>query len=991
VGIQGVGGTNAITDAYATGAVSGSGGVGGLVGVEGSGTNTISYVYATGAVSGSSDIGGLVGIEGAGGTNTITDAYATGAVSAPGGVGVGVGGLVGSEGGGVNAITDAYATGAVSGSSDVGGIVGGQAAGGSDATVDGYYDAGTTGQALGVQSDGSVGLATAALQGSLPKFVNSGPWSTGPGLYPYLTNFFPNGVQAVSGFAFSDGGVTPATGTSVSAIADGNAFGSASVGANGYYYIFAPAGSATSGQGLLTYSAATDSATLSATTGATVQSGVDLYGSAMTVNTSATSLSTAPTLAEAQASGISADGGISAAATVIGDTTGQGFIASGASFTVDVAPAASLFLKTTAGSITLATPFTVTGSNYLTLDSFQSIAINDATTVSGGGAVDLVTNDGGSGGDYSVAGSLSFTSESSDPSLTINGARYTLVYSMTELASDLNGSTGDFALATSLTSSTNYTGAAVATFGGIFAGLNHSISDLTITGSNDDVGLFGTLDGGGEIRDFNLLGGSVAGGVGVGALVGNDEGQVRNVLSTTAVSGTSDVGGLVGYQASIGVVSSATTVDATVSGTSGVGGLVGKNSGTLLIAVSSDAVSGTRYVGGLVGYTTGAITGAGASGAVTGTGGEPAYIGGLAGYNGGNISFANAGTGNVSGTAYVGGLVGYNAATGTLSDDTTSGASVSGANVIGGLAGENLGTIESASSSSDAVSGTRYVGGLAGLSTGIITDASASGTVSGTTEVGGLVGYNSGNIGAASAATGNISGTTDVGGLAGYNGGNISSASATGSVTGTGGAPIDLGGLVGENGASGEIAGSQATGGAVSAPHGVWLGGLVGANAGEIGQSFATKTVGSSGSGSFQGGLVGYNTSGATIANTYATGQVEAGTDIGGLVGDNAGSVQTSWVSASVASGATSGGLAGANTGVFTNVYWDVGTTGLTSPLGVGILGASTDVTGIGGTTGKNADSQSTYAGFNFTSFWTIDPGASRPFLRNVTPQTPPN
>ena len=186
---------------------------------------------------------------------------------------------------------------------------------------------------------------------------------------------------------------------------------------------------------------------------------------------------------------------------------------------------------------------------------------------------------------------------------------------------------------------------------------------------------------------------------------------------------------------------------------------------------------------------------------------------------------------------------------------------------------------------------------------------------------------------------------------------------------------------------------SQATGGAVSAPHGVHLGGLVGVNAGQISQSFAAKTVGSNGSGSFQGGLVGYNAPAGAIANTYATGQVEAGTDIGGLVGDNAGDVETSWTSGAVASGATSGGLAGVNTssGVFTDVDWDVGTTGRADPFGVGTPGASTNVTGIGGTTGKNPDSQATYAGFNFTSVWTINAGASRPFLRNVTPQTPPN
>jgi mucin-19 len=120
---------------------------------------------------------------------------------------------------------------------------------------------------------------------------------------------------------------------------------------------------------------------------------------------------------------------------------------------------------------------------------------------------------------------------------------------------------------------------------------------------------------------------------------------------------------------------------------------------------------------------------------------------------------------------------------------------------------------------------------------------------------------------------------------------------------------------------------------------------------------------------------------------------VEAGTDVGGLVGENGGGVATSWVSGAVASGATSGGVVGADktTGLFTNVYWDVGTTGRATAFAIGTLGSSSNVTGIGGTTGNDPDSQATYAGFNFTTAWTINAGTSRPYLRNVTPQAPPN
>src|SRR5690606_35705672 len=87
--------------------------VGGMVGYNNSGT--ISQAYATGAVSSTSNVGGLVG----GNSGTISEAYATGSVHAKQ---AGAGGLVSSNLGGT--ITQAYATGAVSGTASVGGLVG---------------------------------------------------------------------------------------------------------------------------------------------------------------------------------------------------------------------------------------------------------------------------------------------------------------------------------------------------------------------------------------------------------------------------------------------------------------------------------------------------------------------------------------------------------------------------------------------------------------------------------------------------------------------------------------------------------------------------------------------------------------------------------------------------------------------------------------------------------------------------------------------------
>ncbi len=101
-----------ITSSYSTGSVSGDDDVGGLVGYNGGSTTSS---YSTGSVSGNDRVGGLVGING----GSTTSSYSTGSVS---GTGVFVGGLVGWNYYG--SITSSYSTGSVSGNDRVGGLVG---------------------------------------------------------------------------------------------------------------------------------------------------------------------------------------------------------------------------------------------------------------------------------------------------------------------------------------------------------------------------------------------------------------------------------------------------------------------------------------------------------------------------------------------------------------------------------------------------------------------------------------------------------------------------------------------------------------------------------------------------------------------------------------------------------------------------------------------------------------------------------------------------
>ena len=169
--------------------------------------------------------------------------------------------------------------------SNIGGLVGTlPCCGGS--VSNGYWDTLTTGQTS--SAGGGTGLATAQLQGALPAGFAAPTWATGPGLYPFLTNFFPNGVQAVSGVAFSSPGNPlvsgPAGANTVTVATNGTVIAAATTGANGYYYAFAPAGSAPSGVQLVAYTQANpatraaNAATYTVSTGAANTSSVNVTG-----------------------------------------------------------------------------------------------------------------------------------------------------------------------------------------------------------------------------------------------------------------------------------------------------------------------------------------------------------------------------------------------------------------------------------------------------------------------------------------------------------------------------------------------------------------------------------------------------------------------------------------------------------------------------------------------------------------------------------------
>ena len=322
-------------------------------------------------------------------------------------------------------------------------------------------------------------------------------------------------------------------------------------------------------------------------------------------------------------------------------------------------------------------------------------------------------------------------------------------------------------------------------FTGKFDGLGHTVSNLTISDSNNPAGLFGTIDTGSVIRNVGVLMGTgtiTGGGYGTGALVGEvQSGTISNSYSTGNITDDdfgSKVGGLVGYF-SDGTISNSFSA-ATVKGINQIGGLVGYlNNGTISDSYATGNLNNPLgYArGGLVGEASGgSIVRSYATGNVTGDG----DVGGLVGDNSAAISNSYYAGGVVTGSSDgVGGLVGTMDYA-TITNSYATGA-VSGAGAVGGLVGEaNTDTIISNSYAASSVSGSgTAIGGLVGgaYNTVTISNSFATGSVGGTgSEKGGLLGYgrsyaeftptNTITI-SNSFATSAVSGGTDLGGLMG--------------------------------------------------------------------------------------------------------------------------------------------------------------------------------------------------------------------------------
>lgn len=256
-----------------------------------------------------------------------------------------------------------------------------------------------------------------------------------------------------------------------------------------------------------------------------------------------------------------------------------------------------------------------------------------------------------------------------------NAAIYWASFQCTKLMCDLNLADTPYTQAVIAPDTSTSSGFQGTSFKGVFDGNGHIISNLTITASSKDyIGFFGHIGSGGQVTNVGIEDVSIAGGYYVGGLAGlvgdppvGNYALINGCYVTGSVSGTNDVGGVIGLNTRGAIADCHMTGSAT--GFYSVGGLVGRNGSSITSCYATASATGTAenghsHVGGLVGENSGSITSCYATGAVIVTEIITQYFsmtssGGLVGRNSGTVTSCYA-AGSVSGYYNVGGLAGLN-------------------------------------------------------------------------------------------------------------------------------------------------------------------------------------------------------------------------------------------------------------------------------------------------------------------------------------------
>ena len=260
--------------------------------------------------------------------------------------------------------------------------------------------------------------------------------------------------------------------------------------------------------------------------------------------------------------------------------------------------------------------------------------------------------------------------------------------------------------------------------------------------------------------DFGTAHGALAGGI-IGYATPNT--TLENCTNYGTVAHKCAAGGFAGWnEGTITGGSMAASLGNRETGYTYLGGVAGVNGGLIQSAYPAKgcAVRGDSCVGGIAGVNLGGNAAASkgliictGDNSSTGTVEANQYAGGVAGANVGNISLSGKLQSSVTATDYAGGVAGINTDKGSIyGDENVNGAvlgSVTAANYAGGVAGTNRAEITRVDNYASVRASTKYAGGIAG-------ENAAGGTIS-------YCSHASGNAAAVYATNG------EAGGIAGNN------------------------------------------------------------------------------------------------------------------------------------------------------------------------------------------------------------------------------
>ena len=602
----------------------------------------------------------------------------------------------------------------------------------------------------------------------------------------------------------------------------------------------------------------------------------------------------------------------------------------------------------------------LTGGIY-DVESTGSVIAGSSSAVAGG----LVgTNNGGLANSFSDSAVTVATGVTLDKDTTALGGVVGINNGNVQYVDSLGVTNGG------ATGSSNIGGIIGTNNGNMYSGYNESI----VSGNDKVGGIIGENKSGKTVSNVvnatSVTGATKGNDISeyVGGLVGVNSGSVTNGRNNGTIAGTNYVGGLVGDNADEHSILTNLVNDssAEILGVEYVGGIAGKNRGTITAdrennnLINRGSITGHKYVGGVAGLNVGTITNTNidvelkVNNAVSG---DHQYFGGIVGQNGddkneGTIENATNSNKIVAPNAsYVGGIVGWNTQKGKLIGMGNSNeGEVIGGSYVGGVIGKNDAAIGSKNAAQVGIKNEGVVIATNGGAGGLIGENNAAITNTIMTNKGEVHGNNS-NDG---------SGT---GGLIGTNSGAISYSSMTNEVTGTVTGVYNVGGLIGVNKA--DITGGRDTvndkdsgyylnkiynNGVINvgnytdadkdgkyefaASNGQNIGGLFGTNSGKVEAAYNTGAINASGSTNV-GGIAGVNEQGGKLDQVFNTvmtgvddkgnnvyGTITGGTNVGGLIGNNTGTLSNAYNTTEVSGNAAStGNLVGTNSGTVQYVY----------------------------------------------------------------------